>query len=247
MGTVRNFLELFEHTKPVFGMLHLKGNGGAEILETAKAEAGILLDNGASAVIVENYFGSAEDVASVLQYLQNEKSGAVYGVNVLDNDALGFEYANKYGAAFIQLDSVAGHLTPEEDEGFNEQLAALRKNSSAFVLGGVRFKYQPYKSGRTLEQDLKIAMGRCDAVVVTGDGTGMNTPLDKISSFREILGDFPLIIGAGVTPENCKEQLSAADGAIVGSYFKDTYKDSGNVSAGHVRGLINEMKMFREK
>ena len=32
-------------------------------------------------------------------------------------------------------------------------------------MGGVRFKYQPVNSGRSTEEDLKICMNRCDAIL----------------------------------------------------------------------------------
>lgn len=64
-------------------------------------------------------------------------------------------------------------------------------------------------------------MERCDAIVATGEGTGISTDLEKIKTYRAILGDFPLIVGAGMTAETAREQLSFADGAIVGSYFKE--------------------------
>ena len=51
------------------------------------------------------------------------------------------------------------------------------------LLGGVRFKYQPVHSGRTLEEDLRIGMERCDAIVCTGEGTGIPTPLGKVEEF----------------------------------------------------------------
>ena len=53
------------------------------------------------------------------------------------------ELAKKYGASFIQLDSVAGHLTPEDDAVFGESIAKWRAGYDGFVIGGVRFKYQP--------------------------------------------------------------------------------------------------------
>ena len=74
---------------------------------------------------------------------------------------------------------------------------------------------------RSLEEDLKLGMERCDAIVVTGAGTGINTDLEKIKTFRSILGDFPLIVGAGMTADTAQEQLAYSDGAIVGSYFKE--------------------------
>ena len=234
--------KVFAVDRPIIGMIHLKGGGRTEVLETAKKEVHSLLANGVDAVLIENYFGSTDDVAAVLHYLKNETSDIIYGVNVLDDDALGFEFAKKYCAAFIQLDSVSGHLEPDDDEKFNDFIVSFREKTNTFVLGGVRFKYQPYKSGRSLEDDLLIATCRCDAIVVTGNCTGEVTPTDKIKSFREVLSVFPLFIGAGLTPENCSEQLPLADGAIVGSYFKGTFEDSGDVCAEHVRIFMDAAK-----
>ena len=59
-----------------------------------------------------------------------------------------------------------------------------------------------------------------------------------IQEFRNIIGDFPLIVGAGMTAENCVKQFAVADGGIVGSYFKDTYEVTGTVDVEHVKKLI---------
>jgi Predicted TIM-barrel enzyme len=238
MTPLEKFNQLFKRGKAVMGMIHLKGEGREDVLARAAREVHLLLDNGVDAVIIENYFGSPEDVAGVLERLQDELPDALYGVNVLDDDALGFRYAREYRAKFIQLDSVAGHLAPGEDALFGKNIAKWRAETDALVLGGVRFKYQPYNSGRSLEEDLAIGMRRCDAIVVTGDGTGEPTPMEKIREFRRIIGDFPLIVGAGITPDTCGEQLAMADGAIVGSYFKDTHVDNGDVDPGHVKDFM---------
>ncbi len=91
-----------------------------------------------------------------------------------------------------------------------------------------------------------LATERCDAIVVTGDATGMETNPTKIASFREILGpDFPLITGAGVTVANCVEQLAETDGMIIGSYLKDTFAAEGEVSADHVEALMTVVRRIR--
>lgn len=227
-------------------MVHLKGEGTEEKLNIAKREIDQLIENGVDAVIIENYFGSPEHVEAVLSYIQSERKEIVYGVNVLDHDPLAFELAAKYEAKFIQLDSVAGHLPIEADSAFHECMRSMREQTNAFVLGGVRFKYQPYLSGRSLEEDMKIGMERCDAIVVTGDGTGMETDMEKIKAFRTIVGeDFPLVIGAGLTADNVATQLSIGDAAIVGSYLKDTYKDDGNVSVAHVQEFMRAVEKIR--
>lgn len=242
-----NYFDVFGCKKTIFAMLHLKGGSHTEVLERAKREIEIYLSNGIDALVVENYFGSEDDAEDVLNYLSAHYPNARYGVNILDNDARGFEAAAKYGAKFIQLDSVSGHLAPEEDAVFDGKIAGWRKSTNAVVLGGVRFKYQPYKSGRSLEEDLKIGIQRCDAVVVTGSGTGVETELSKIKEFRSIIGGFPLIVGAGIKPENSKERLAIAEGAIIGSYFKDTYKDDGEVDASHVKKMVEVFSSFKNK
>jgi len=234
-----NFFDVFGKEKIIFAMLHLKGENSEIVLERTKREIDIYLSNKINALIVENYFGSENDVEQVLKYLNEKLPDIMYGVNMLDNDQRGFEAAAKFNAKFIQLDSVAGHLTPDDDIVFADKMKQWRSLTPAVVLGGVRFKYQPYKSGRTLEEDLKIAMNRCDAIVVTGTGTGVETEMSKIKEFRSIIGDFPLIVGAGVTPDNCKECLNITNGAIIGSYFKDNCKDDGEVDDSHVKKLKN--------
>ncbi|MBY0122916.1 BtpA/SgcQ family protein [Bacillus sp. S/N-304-OC-R1] len=243
----KTFNDLFKTCKPVLAMIHLKGDSREEKLKIAKHEIDLLLENDIDAVIIENYFGSTEDMEEVLKYIYKERKNIIYGINVLDDDKKAFELAMKYDAKFIQIDSVAGHLNVEEDKKFHEFMNQMRSQTNAIVLGGVRFKYQPYLSGRSLEEDLTIAMSRCDGIVVTGEGTGMETDLEKIRAFRTLIGnDFPLIVGAGLTAENCCSQLSIANGAIVGSYLKDSYKDTGDVCVDHVKHFMEEVFKLRD-
>jgi uncharacterized protein len=243
----KNFLDLFKVKKPIIGMIHLKGNSDEESLQIAKKEIDILMDNGIDAVLVENYFGYPNNVEDVLAYLYEKRRELIYGVNILGNFFTAFNLANKYQAKFIQIDSVVGHLNPFHDFFFARDLKELTQNSTAYLLGGVRFKYQPVLSNNTLEEDLKIAMKRCDAIVVTGTGTGLNTPLDKIKEFRSIIGDFPLVVGAGITPSDCEDSLRIADAGIVGSYIKDNYEDNGDVSKEHILTLLNKVKKLRKQ
>ncbi len=237
------FRESFASAKTVFAMLHLKGDDHADRLERAKREVDQLWSNGVDAVIVENYYGDVDDVVAVCDYLVTARPEVVFGINVLKDDWRAFEVANQYGARFLQLDSVAGHVPVDEDVDFAARLAEERAASAAFVLGGVRFKYQPYRSGRSLDEDLRLGASRSDAIVVTGDGTGLETPVAKIAEFRSILGpEFPLIVGAGVTPENCAAMLAQADGVIVGSYLKDTYIDTGDVDSDHVHTFVTAIR-----
>lgn len=133
--------------------------------------------------MIENYFGSDEDCADVLRWMHNVHPDAIYGVNILGDAQWAFELAHKYGAKFIQIDSVCGHLKPEHEPYYVERLNKNRKTYGVAVLGGVRFKYQPVFSGRTTAEDLLLGTERCDAIVCTGTGTGIETPMDKVEQF----------------------------------------------------------------
>lgn len=235
------FHDLFGTCKPVIGMIHCGAFGGRSVVEVALEEAAVYLENGLFP-LVENYYGSSRDCEAVLSALRARHPGAVYGVNILGDDALAFELADAYGASFVQVDSVCGHLIPSDDEAYAVRLAELRTAADVVLLGGVRFKYQAVRSGRTLEEDLRIGAMRCDAIVCTGEGTGIPTPLGKVVEFKNILGRFPVVVGAGLTAETAKETLSRCDGAIVGSWLKMRHRADHPVDADNVRRLVEALR-----
>ena len=244
---MNEFLNIFKTTKPVITVLHGRGNSDREVLENAKREADIFLSNGIDALLVENYFCSPEQAEMVLDYVSTLKAQVPIGSNLLGNDSLNFTLARKYDCDFMQLDSVSGHLTPEEDVNFRATLSKRRSTTRAKLIGGVRFKYQPYKSGRTLAEDIEIAKSRCDAVAVTGDLTGQETSIVKIKEFHLLLGDFPLVIAAGLTPENLSAQLKLGDACIVGSFFKENHDVAGAVNVKFVQEFMEQIQIVREK
>ena len=120
---------------------------------------------------MENYFGSRADVETVLATLAAESLPVPFGINVLDDGPASFALADTYGAAFVQMDSVAGHLPADQDPGFAHPSRTFGRRVRR-CSRRVRFKYQPVLSENPLDVDLHPASQRCDAVVVTGDKTG---------------------------------------------------------------------------
>ncbi|MDR1772791.1 MAG: membrane biogenesis protein [Hungatella sp.] len=240
-----DFLALFAKPKPVMGMIHLKGIDDEDVYQRAQKEIDIYLTNGIDGIILENYFGNYYQLDRILEYAHSQNLPIPYGVNCLNMDAMGFELAISHSACFVQLDSVVGHVKPRDEATVEAFLNMYRERSKVPVMGGVRFKYQPVLSANSTEKDLVIAKSRCDAVTVTQDATGQETSMDKILQFRNALGDFPLIVGAGVTKENIRSQFEVADGAIVGSYFKDTRKDTGELCGNHIKELMELVNDIR--
>lgn len=183
-------------------MLHLGKSQSEGVYDLAKREIAQMYENGVDAVLVENYFGSLEYVIWALDYLKSQCSEYIYGVNVLGNAEIAFSLVSDYDASFLQIDSVCGHLQVNADANFAENLSELRALCPVFLLGEVRFKYQPVKFGRSVEEDLLLGKERCDAVVVTGEEIGHNTN---------------------------------ADGAIIGTWFKENGKTHASVDFVRVK------------
>ena len=232
------FTKLFKNKKPMIGMIHTGSSSGCSVLEQAKKEIEIYLNYGVFP-LVENYFGSVLDCEKVLAWLKEEHPDAVYGVNILGDYRESFRLAKEFGASFIQIDSVCGHLKRNADAKYARKLASLREAVDVVVLGGVRFKYQPVLSGRSLEEDLTLGAERCDAVVCTGTGTGEPTPFGKVREFKSVLKDFPILVGAGVTLETIDETFRFADGAIIGSWFKTGHHDAGDLNEEYVARMVH--------
>ncbi len=242
---MRTFAQVFPRRGSIIGVLHLKGEGRQDIRDRAKREIELYVEGGLDGIIAEDYFGTYPHLEWVLDYLRAQRLPIPYGVNCLNFDSLCFRLAREMGCDFLQLDSVVGHVKPRDEASLDAFFALERPRTEALVLGGVRFKYQPVLSEHSLEEDLATAMGRCDCVCVTGDGTGVQTPVEKLGRFREGLGKFPLIICSGLNEENCIEQLRIADGAVVGSFFKDTGKDTGDVDPARIRRLMDRVLRLR--
>ena len=242
-----NMMDCFDVKKPFIGVIHASGQGDQEILELAKKEIETYVDNGINGILVETYFGQYHNVQDILGYLQQAKLPVPYGINCLNVDVMGFELANQFDCDFIQMDSVVGHVKPRDEETIGAFFDLYRPKCKAALMGGVRFKYQPVLSEKSLEEDLATGMKRCDCICVTGEGTGIETDLGKIKEFRSIIGDFPMFVCAGVTPTNVLAQLPYVDGAVVGSYFKDNHKDTGIVYGPHVREIMELVEKYREE
>lgn len=200
-------------------MIHLAGYSTKRKVKRALEEIAIFEGEGIHGIIVEDYHGTAKDVEGMLGVIAERGTSLVVGINVLSNPYSGFSFADKYGAKFIQFDSVQSpHL---DSIGY----AWLRKKfPNVVVLGGVGFKYIK-STGKSLEEDLSDVKDMCEAIVTTGEGTGIETPTEKLREFRKVMDSIgmnhlPLIVGAGVNDQNAREQLGICGGAIVGSFFK---------------------------
>ena len=241
MVAKNRFYEVFGYKPPKIAMIHLAGE---DPIDRALREIGIYEQEKIDAIIVENYHGSIFDVERTLDAIKERGTKLVVGVNILPNEYMAaLDMADRYGAKFIQLDYVAGdyyggYLNAAIYERCKEE------HPDIAVLGGVWPKYYTpvIETEAQLRADLEEGMKRADAIVVTGKGTGIETSIEKILQFREIIDDFPLIVGAGVTPDNAHEQLENADGVIVGSSLKPLNQTDLMANRQYVTAFVDAAK-----
>lgn len=231
---------------PILGMIHLAGQNP---VKRALEELTLFEEEGIDGAIIENYHGSVEDVIATLQETHKRKRKVVIGVNVLPNEFYrSLPLAKKYGADFVQLDHVAGVYRSGQLD-FEHYGQVKQQNPEIIVLGGVWPKYYHPIEGSDLERDLEVGIERAEAIVVTGAGTGQETPFDKIRRFREIIGEHPLVVGAGLTPDNAYEQLCISNGAIVGTSLKigdSTYNPMDRQRIRDFMSVVKEARAYQE-
>jgi hypothetical protein len=234
------FNNIFGINKQIIGMIHLSGQNKQEKIKRALEELAIYEKEKINGAIIEDYHGTIQNVQETL-FQSQEKFNLIIGVNTLRNPYLGFRLAHTYKAKFVQFDSVQ---TPDLD------IELYNKNRTEFpdisVFGGIRFKYTP-TTGNSLEHDLQQGKQRAEAIVTTGQGTGIETPTNKLKEFKELLGNFPLIVGAGVNLKNVYEQLQICDSAIIGSYFKPNANTHLPIDKKRVSELMNLVKELRNQ
>ncbi|WP_440765388.1 BtpA/SgcQ family protein [Natronorubrum sp. DTA7] len=263
-------LDRFDSAHPVVGMVHLPPLPGAPAFDGDRAairnraleDARRLEAGGVDGIIVEN-FGDApfypEDVpkhvVAEMTALATNLPSAVdvpVGINVLRNDAdAALSIAAAADAEFVRINVHVGAAATDQGvlEGQAHETLRLRERIDADVaiLADVHVKHATPVGETAIEQAaLETAeRGRADGVVVSGTGTGSETPLEDVervsSALRETATDdaTPVFVGSGVTSETVGETLEAgADGVIVGTATKEGGETTNPVSLERVETVV---------
>jgi membrane complex biogenesis BtpA family protein len=85
-----------------------------------------------------------------------------------------------------------------------------------------------------------------DAICVSGLTAGAPTDTQSLALVKSAAGNVPVFVNTGVRAHNVAEQLSIADGAIVGTYFKADGIFENKVDRSRVEELIAEAREFRK-
>lgn len=249
---------------PLFvGVVHLPATPGAPryggsmhaVLERAAEDARALAENGADALIVENFgdapfFGERvppETVAALalaLDVVRREAGSLPLGVNVLRNDAraaLGICAAA--GASFVRVNVHVGAMLTDQGLLEGRAAATLRERAriapDVVIAADVHVKHAVPLAGERLEDAARetFQRGLADVLIVTGARTGSPPSDDELERVRERVPEAPLWIGSGLSAENAGRLARLADGAVVGTSLKRDGRVSEPVDPARVARL----------
>ncbi len=263
---------LFPNPKPIIGMIHVGALPGtpvnaqsvAEITAEAVREAAIYRDCSIDGILIENmhdvpYLRGAvgpEIVAAmaVVGHVVKTESRLPVGIQILAGANLeAMAVAHAAHLDFIRAEGfVFAHVA---DEGLIQSSAAellrYRKMIGADrvqVWADVKKKHSSHAItadiglGATAET---VEFMRGDAVIVTGSVTG-DAP--KLADVQEVKAHcrLPVLLGSGIDDRNIAEFYAAADGFIIGSYFKTDGRWMNAVDARRVERFTAIVQKLRE-
>ena len=96
--------------------------------------------------------------------------------------------------------------------------------------------------GLEVENLNKKYRGLADALLVTGTGTGAPTPLEDVGRVRTAVPHAPVLVASGVTVDEVRAVLEAADGVVVGSSIMREGRAGQPVDAARARALVEEAR-----
>jgi predicted TIM-barrel enzyme len=177
---------------------------------------------GAPGIFLINHDFPVEPFLPILRAARAECPNLWLGVNFLAQPGrVAFPILGRLQAEGCQIDAYwADDACMDERQTTQteaESIAAIRAASGwqGMYFGGVCFKKQRPVDPAFNEYSARLALPFMDVVTTSGVATGQATDLTKITDFRRGLGQAPLAIASGVTPENAHHYAADVDCFLV--------------------------------
>lgn len=119
-----------------------------------------------------------------------------------------------------------------------------RAGWSGLYVGGTAFKKQRPVAEADYAQAATIARDWMDVVCTSGSATGVEAEDSKITTFRAAIGDTPLALASGVTPDNA-HRYAQADCFMVatGINYPDNFYDIDPARLRHLLDVADTLEL----
>ncbi|MED4583267.1 BtpA/SgcQ family protein [Brevibacillus choshinensis] len=263
--------EVIGTEKAIIAMCHLlplpgdpsfqKEKGMEYVVEMARKDLRALQDGGVDAVMFSNEFSlpyltdvKTETVAAMARIIGELKSDIKipFGVNVLWDAKKSLDLAAATGAQFVReiftgvYASDFGIWNTNVGETVRHQYRIGAENVK--LLFNIVPEAAKYLADRDIENVAKSTVfnNRPDALCVSGLTAGTETDSQILKRVKEAVPETVVLANTGVRMQNLEQQLSIADGAVVGTTFKLDGKFENHVDQERVRAFMEKVKAFRQ-
>ena len=263
--------ETFGTVKPIIGMCHLHALPGdpdydAEcglewVIEQGKNDLLALQAGGVDAVMFSNefslpYLTKVEPVTTVcMARVISELSPQLripFGVNVLWDPIATIDLAVATGAQFAR--EIFTGVYASDFGLWNTNYGEVARHRKVIHGEHVRLLFNIYPEAATYlaARDIsQIARStvfntRPDAICISGLTAGAETPAQLIHMVKNAIPDTPVFANTGVNISNVADQLAIADGAVVGTSFKQEGVVWNPVDVESVKEFMDKVHAFRK-
>jgi membrane complex biogenesis BtpA family protein len=262
--------ELFGVKKPIIAMCHmpaLPGDPGYDeakgldwVLERARRDLHALQEGGVDGLMFSNeaslpYLTKVEPVtyvtmARVIGELHREIS-VPYGVNVLWDPKASIDLAMATGALFVR--EIFTGLYASDFGMWNTNCGEVVRHQHAIHAEHIKllFNIVPeaavYLGYRDVAEIARSTVfnAKPDALCVSGLTAGVASSAETLRRVKDAVPQIPVLANTGVRPDNLREQLGIADGAITGTAFKRDGYIWNEVDTKRVREFMSVARTCR--
>ena len=268
---VKNWTQdLFGVRKPIIAMCHLmalpgdpdydKSAGMVQVIQRARQDLLALQEGGVDAVMFSNEFSlpyltrvetvTVAAMARVIGELLREIR-VPFGVNVLWDPVASLDLAAATGARFVREIFTGVYASDfglwNTDSGTAKRHQLRVGAEDVKLLFNIVPEAAKYLADRDIAEIAKSTVfnNRPDALCVSGLVAGVTADTSTLKAVKGAVPETQVFANTGVCIENVEVQLSIADGAIVGTAFKQEGVFTNPVDPPRVRAFMNKVKDFR--
>lgn len=262
--------KLFGVEKPVVGMCHMQAMPGDPkfdaakgltwVYEQARADTLALQDGGIDAIMFSNEFSlpyltkvetaTVACMAAIIGELKREIN-VPYGVNVLWDPSASLDLAMATGAQFVR--EIFTGVYASDFGLWNTNVGEVVRHQHRIGAKHVRllFNIVPesavYLGGRQIGDIARSTVfnNQPDALCVSGLTAGAETSAQTLKLVKKAVPDTPVFANTGVRLDNVEEQLRVADGAVIGTAFKQDGNTWNPIEIERVIAIMEKVRKIR--
>ncbi|MGA2248558.1 MAG: adenine phosphoribosyltransferase [Verrucomicrobiota bacterium] len=196
----------------------------AETLDQTLRNAAIANTAGSDGVFLIDHSISSSELLQIARGVLNEFPGWWVGVNCLGQPPEAVVAEIEPDISGIWVDNAGINEFRDNQPEAEKFLQAREQNGwGGLYFGGVAFKYQ--REVTELERAGKVAAKYIDVVTTSGPGTGRPALREKIVAMKRGLGEAPLAIASGITPENVSDYLDLVTCFLVATGISSSFTE----------------------